>query len=350
MKRNRLMLLLAALMAAMLVMSACGKKTSPGEALRNAWAASMEMKSFTFDGTFAIDGLEMPPGALNETAQPYLSMLQNASVAVSGAYDRDSKHAEIILKPVIGGDLAVSIEVPIIWADGKTYVRIPTIPLLPLGDAAGRFVVIEPAGEGAALPAIDVDLYRKFFGEIMGIVFRHLDGDAYFREAKKGDIPGLPDDLKADRFVVFSITQDNADAFMTALAERILPEIIDLLIGSEAYRSMLQLTEEELKRAKEELAATDSESLRGKLDELRQNLKVHEISMTGAIKGGNLVYQKLKVSVEQAENGGEPGKIGFSFDIRYDNINQDVTFEHDIPAETLTMEEFWQSLFAGMAF
>jgi len=352
MNKSRLAVLLVALLAAALAVTACGKKTPPKEALQKAWAASMEMKSFTFDGSLAIDELELPPSAQNEAVLPYLGMIENTSLSIRGAYTRDPLKLEAILKLTIPGDLAVSFEVPLIWANDKVYAKIPAIPMLPLGDAAGKFVEIDPAGlaegEGAALPAFNVEVQRKLAGEALGIVFSHLDEEHFFREVKKEDVPGLPGDLKADRFIKFSIAQDNFDAFMQAFAENIMPEIIDLLLASEDYRSELQLTEEELKRAKEELAAKDPESLRNELEALKQNLTVHEISVTSAIKGDKLVYQKLKASFEAAEDG-ETTKIGFSFDIRYDNINKDVKFEHEIPEDALTMEELLQSLFSAFA-
>lgn len=353
MRKSRWTVLLVVLMAAMLTVSACGKKTSPKEAMQNAWTASMEMKSFAFDGSFVIDEFELPPIVPGGADLPFPDMIRNASLAVSGAYVQDPLRLEMDLKLKLPGDLALTIDVPIIFTKDKVYVRIPSIPMLPLGDAAGKFVEIDLAElaeeNGGTLPAAHVELQRKLSGEVLGILFRNLDEKVYFQELKKNDVPGLPGDLKADRYVKFSVTQDNFDAFMQAFAEQILPALIDLLLENEEYRSMLRITEEELRRAKEEIGSNGPESLQKSLEALKESLKIHEISLTGALKGDHLIYQKLKGSVEATE-GGETTKVGFTFDIRYDKINENVTFKHDIPTDALTMEEFQQSLFPGLVF
>ena len=345
-------MLLAVLMAAALTLSACGKKTPVGEAMQNAWAASMEMKSYTFDGSFVIDELQLPSGDRG-MALSYFDSLRDLSVSVRGAYVRDPLRMEMILKLKIPGDLAFTIEVPIILTADKMYARIPDIPLLPLGDAAGRFVEFDLAelaeSTGEWLPPIDVETQRKLSVDMLNILMRHLDEEDYFRELKKDEVPGLPADLKADRYVRFGITQDNFESFIQALVDHIAPELIDLLLENEAYRSALMLTEDELRQAKDELAANDPDSLRNRLEELKDSLTIHELGITGAIQGDYMVYQAFKGKIEAEENG-ETTVVGFTFNIRYDNINRDVTFEHDIPSDAMSMEEFGQSLFSGFAF
>ena len=76
---------------------------------------------------------------------------------------------------------------------------------------------------------------------------------------------------------------------------------------------------------------------------------MHEVSMTGAIKDGHFVWQMLKGDVEIAENG-ETTAVAFTFSIRYDNINGDVTFEHGIPEDAMSLEEFGQMFFFGLPF
>jgi len=341
---------LAIVMAAMLTLSACGKKTALNEAMQNAWAASKDMESFTFDGSFVIDELHLPAGSQVAGDLSYLETLGNVSVSFRGAYNQDPLRMEITLKLTIPGDAAFTVEVPVILTDDKMYVRIPSIPLLPLGDAAGRFVEIDLAeleGQAGALSAFDVELQRKLSVDVLNILTRHLDEESYLRELKREDVPGLPGDVKADRYVQLRIGEDNFEAFARALVERIAPEIIDLLLENESYRSALRLSEEGLRRMKEVLAADGPDSPRNRLEALKENIAVREISMTGAIKDGRFVWQLLKGNVE-AENNGEKTAVNFTFNIRYDNINQDVTFEHDIPEDALSLEAFGQLFFGSL--
>ena len=353
MRNGRLVVLLTVLMAAMLALSACGKKESVSEAMRNAWSASMDMRSFMFDGSFVIDKLELPPGAMEAPGLPYLDMIRNMSVSVRGAYVREPMQMEMSLKLTLPGDLALSFEVPFILTADKMYVRVPDIPLFPLGDAAGKFVEFDlgelSEAQGGTLPTVDVETQRRLSVDMLNILARHLDEREYFRELKKDEVPGLPADLKADRYVKFGVTNDNSEAFVTALAEHIAPELIDLLLENEAYRTALNIPESELRRAKDEWSASDPESRRKELDELKESLRIHEFSVTGAIKGNHMVYQALKADFEVTDQGETTG-VAFTFDIRYDHINEDVTFEHGIPEDPITMEELEQSLYFGSAY
>lgn len=354
MKRSRLMLLLTVLMPVVLTMSACGKKTSPKEAMENAWGASMEMKSFTFDGSFVIHDLDLTADGQDMGVLPLdPDALRNLTIDFRGAYTRNPLRMEMILKLTIPGGLALSIELPIVRTEDKVYVRIPDIPFFPSGDAAGKFIELDPAqtagAQAGVLPSVDVDVQRKLAGDAVAIMFRHLGEGDFFREVKKPDVPGLPGDLKADRYIRLAVTEENFDAFMTALVENIAPEIIDLLLENEAYRAALQVSEDDLRKAKEELGSTDPDKLRNELEALKESLQIREISMTGALKGDHLVYQAVKGNAGVAENG-RTSTIDFTFDIRYDNINKDVTFEYGIPEDAISLEEFRQSLFAGWAF
>lgn len=351
--KYRLAVLLAVVLAATLALTACGQKLSPKEAMEGALSASMEMKSFTFDSSLVINELKLPQGASDAAGLLVPDMLRNLSVDIRGAYVRDPMQMELNLKLTIPGDLALTVEIPFILTEDKMYVRIPDIPILPLGDAAGRFVEFDLAemmeGEGGLLPALNVEVQRKFSSEALGILFKHLDGEGYFRELKKDEIEGLPADLKADRYVMFSVTRDNFDTLLMIALEKVVPELTDLILQSEEYRSMLQVTEDELQEFKETMGADVLEDFRENLEDAKEKLQSFDFSITGAIEGEHMVYQKLNASAEFTEEG-EPGAIGFTFDIRYDNINKDVTFEHGIPEDAMTMEEFEQSLFFGGAF
>ncbi|WP_296975644.1 hypothetical protein [Thermobacillus sp. ZCTH02-B1] len=340
MRRCRLALMLAVAMVVMLVVSACGNKKEPmNEVMRNALSASTEMTSFTFDGSFAIDKLELPPGQVGEEAAGVLNTLRSMTVSVEGAYVQDPFQMEMNMKLTIPGDLALTFEVPIILTADKMYVRVPDIPMFPLGNAAGKFIEIDLAelAEGQPVPTLDVETQRKLSAELLDIVMRHLEEETYFRELKKDEVPGLPSDLKADRYVKFTITQDNFDAFMIAVVERIVPEYADLLLNHPEYRAALGTTEEEVMKLKESLP-DDPDAFRKELDELKDSLRIGEISLTGAIKGDYLVYQVLKVDLDFTDQG-ETTSVAATFDIRYDNINEDVTFKYGIPTDTIPMEE-----------
>jgi len=352
MRKNRIAVLFAVVMAVALTLSACGnKKTALNEAMQNAWAASKDMRSFTFEGSFVIDELGLPEGSQGMILSE-LEAIGKAPVSFRGAYVQDPLHMEITLKLAFPGDAALTLEVPIILTDDNLYVRIPSIPFLPLGDAAGRFVKIDPAKleeQAGALPALDVGTQRELSVDVLNILARNLDEEHYFWELKRNDVPGLPEDVKADLYVQLRIGEDNFDAFVQAMADHVVPEILDLLFEKEAYRSALHISEDGLREMKEKFGADGPDSPRSRLEALKESLTVHEVSMTGAIKDGHFVWQMLKGDVEIAENG-ETTAVAFTFSIRYDNINGDVTFEHGIPEDAMSLEEFGQMFFFGLPF
>lgn len=343
MRRRRLALMLAVTMAVMLAVSACGKKEPLNEAMRNALAASMEMKSYTFDGSFVIDRLELPPGAMNEAELPYLNMVRNLTVSIRGAYVQDPLQMEMILKLTLPGDLALSFEMPVVLTADKMYIRVPNIPMFPLGEAAGKFIEFdmnELAKGQPGMPTFDVETQRKLSVELLDIVVRHLEEEAFFRELKKDEVP-----VKADRYVKFAVTQDNFESFMVAVVERILPECADLLLNNAEYRAALGITEEEAREFKEGLP-DDPDAFRNELEERMESLRIREFSLTGAIQGDYMVYQVLKADLEFMEQGETTG-FAATFSIRYDDINGNVTFEHGIPSDAIPFEEFEQSFLAG---
>lgn len=349
-------MMLAVLMAAMLVLSACGKRESLSETMQNAWAASAERKSFTFDGSFKLDKLKL--SSMDESELAFLGELGDISVTVSGAYTQEPLQFEMILRLELSGDLSISFDVPFIMTADKMYLRVPDIPMLPLGDLAGKFIELDLAElaeqEGidlSELAAVDFEMQRRLAVDLMNIMFKHLDEKEYLQEVKKDEVPGLPGDVKADRYVKFSITNDNLETLVTTLIEKLLPEFIDLLMENEDYRTALGVSESDLKEAKEELSGDDTASIREGLEELKEMFNIHEFSMTSAIKGNEIVYQVLKLDFEVEPEPGETARLGLTYDIRYDNINKDVTFKYGIPSDTISLDELIeQSFLFGAGF
>ena len=334
----------------MLFRSACSSKsTPPKEAIQQAFTASMEMKSYSFTGSIGIDELELPEELLAGADPSMIDMIKNASLNVKGAYREDPMQMEMNLDLTIPGDMAMTINVPIVMTEEKLYVKIPNIPMLPLGEAAGKFVEIDPKQlaeeQGVEAPVLDLNTQRQMAEELTGIALKHFDGKTYFAELKKEDVTDLPEGVDPDRIVKFFVTQETFEPMIMTIVDKVAPEIIDALLANEDYLKALQLTKEDLEKAKEELAAGDRSELKTELEKFKEDVKVNDLSLTTAIQGDYPVYQSANVNLDVTQDG-QTAKVGLSFKSQYANINEEVTFEHGIPEDAISIEELEQMFMA----
>jgi len=341
--------LIALILTALVVLAGCSSAKPPKEAIENALGQSMEMKSYAFKGSLAIDELELPAEMLEGMDPGMLDMVKNASLNVTGAYQEDPMKMEMTLDLALKGDMAFNLHVPMVITQDKMWVKIPDIPMLPLGEASGKFIEIDmkqlAEEQGVEMPEIDINQQRKMVEDMSGILFKHFEEKDYFAEVKKDEMTSLPTDVKPDQIVKFFVTQETFEPMVMTLVDKVAPEVIDLLLANQDYMDSMQLTKEDLETAKEELAAGDRGELRDALDEFKKAVKVNELSMTTAIEGDLPVYQEAKVNLDVTEEG-QTAKVGLTVTSQYTNINKDVTFEVEIPEDTMTIEELMGAFMA----
>ncbi|WP_314002349.1 hypothetical protein [uncultured Paenibacillus sp.] len=339
---KRLMQAVLLILAVSVVLAGCSSAKAPKEAIQAAFAKSMEMNSYTFTSALSIDKLELPPALLEGMDPAMADMVKNATLNIDGVYQADPMQMEMTLKLDLKGDMAFSLNVPIVMTQDKIWVKIPQIPGFPLGDAAGKFMEIDmkelAAEEGVEIPTLDIDKQRKMTEDMAGIFFKQFDEKTYFSEVKKDEVAGLPEDVKPDQVVKFNVTQETFEPMVMTIVDKVAPEIIDLLLNNEDYRKTFQLEKADLEQAKKELAEGDRSELRKGLDEFKKNAKVNELSLTTAIVDELPVYQVAKADLDFTQEG-ETAKAGLTFTTLYSNINEKVEFPIGIPKDAMSMEE-----------
>jgi hypothetical protein len=339
----------ALILTALVVLAGCSSAEPPKEAIQNAFGKSMEMKSYSFKGSLAIDELDLPAEMLEGMDPSMLDMVKNASLNVTGAYQEDPMKMEMTMDLALKGDMAFNLHIPMVITADKMWVKIPDIPMLPLGEAAGKFIEIDmkqlAEEQGVEVPEIDINQQRKMVEDMSGILFKHFEEKDYFAEVKKEDLASLPADVKPDQIVKFFVTQETFEPMVMTLIDKVAPEVIDLIIANPEYMDTMQLTKEDLETAKTELAEGDRGELRAGLDEFKQAVKVNELSLTTAIEGDLPVYQEAKLNLDVTDNG-QTAKIGLTFSSQYSNINKDVKFEVEVPEDTMTIEELMNAFMA----
>jgi len=330
-------MLLLMVMAVALV--GCTNPKEPKEAVQGALEQSMEMKSYTFNASLVFDELILDVGA---DAGMVGDMLEGSTLQVSGAYQQDPMRMEMTANIHLQGDFSMNIEIPMIMAENKLWVKVPSIPMMPMPGISGQFIEVDlkklSEEQGVEMPAMDLDSQRKMIQDITSVVMNHYDEESYFSEAEETELAAKPEGMKLDQIVKFTVNEGNFEEFVTILVEKVAPDVIDLLMNNEEYRTNLQLTTEQLEQAKQELEQQDGSELQAELNEIKENLKVNEISVSAAIKDGYMVYQEMKTNVNVTADG-ETATIGMFITGEYNNINDAVDFKLEIPTDAVPLEE-----------
>lgn len=341
------MVLVAILVMAAIVAGCSGSK-APKAALQDAMLSTMEAGSYKLSMTMQVDELELPPSADAATGgMPAVNIggiIKDALMNVEAVYSKDSKRTDMTLELVLPGMMNMTLAVPIIIAEQKVYLKLPAIPLLPIPAAVtDKYIEVdlkelaERQGDGAS---IDIEAQQKLSQELSVAVLKHFDEKTYFSEIKAGDA-NLPEGVKADQVVKFAITEENYPKTVETLVNQVIPEVLDILLANEAYLKTLNVAVEDLESAKANLESNKTEAL----NVLQNNVKLNVLELTGAIQGKHLVYQDGRIGVDATDpDSGENMKLGLSFSIQYSDIGKEVTFENELPTETITIDQLMAML------
>lgn len=357
-KRKISFAIVSLLLAMAVILSGCtSSEKAPKEALQAAMSKSAELKSYSFKGSLKFEDFQIESAEIAEEQMAIMNTLKNAELSWTGAYKSDPMMAEINLKIETKGDLAITFTVPIIATQKKTWIKVPNIPMLPIPeDLVDKYLELDmeqiAKEAGQDLPTVDVAKSQKMANDILGIVFKHVDEEQYLSSVKVKDA-GLPEDVKADRVVKLQVDQSKLEPFIKTVLEKIAPEVVDLLANNEEYRTMLQLSKEDLDEAKAQLKDAQSGDISANLKEMQQELKSLEItSNIGIDKKEFPVYTDASVKAA-FDSEGNKGSFALKVVSQMSDINGDVKFEigepkaEDIIPFDQLMEQFG-GMFGGM--
>lgn len=191
---------------------------------------------------------------------------------------------------------------------------------------------------------------QKLSNEVVSTLLAEYDEEKYFTDIKPKDA-ALPEDVKAKQVVQFQVTNDNVKEALTILVNNALPKIIDI-VGKEEYKTMLQIDEADLAKAKEELQSSETRAEVDKgLADLNKYLTINQFKLDTAIdKDSFPVYQNLlmDIIVKDPEQGTNVS-LSLTGSNQYSKVNEKQTFTIGIPQgdDVVTMEELQQQ-FGGM--
>lgn len=349
MKKKFTAILLTVLLTMTMILAGCGADKEPKEALQAAAGKAMTMSSYQMESSFLLEELKIDAPSMGDESEigMIVSLLKDAEITVNGVYKSEPMQTEMTLGVNLKGDMAINISVPMVMTQEMLYVKVPSIPLLPLPESVvGKYLAIdlkELAEEsGQSLEQLDVEKSQKLSGELMNALFAEYDQESYF---KKVDVKeaALPEGIEAEQLVKFQITNDNMHDAITILVNKVLPNVLDI-VAKEEYRSLVGLTEEEIQEAKNEIQSGDQAELTEAIEELKKSLSINTFEVNTAINKDEFpVYQDLvlDLNIKDPESD-ENILIKAKGTNQYKNINQEQTFEIGIPEgdNLITMEQF----------
>lgn len=351
----------ALLLTAAVILPGCAsKEQAPKEALKSAATKAMTMTSYEMQSKLTVNNLtiDAPAGENDGTTGMVLNMLKNADISVNGVYQADPRQTELTLVLNLKGDMAMTFNIPMVMTGETLYVKIPSIPLLPLPETiVGKFLkmdlkdLAEQEGVEFNPDTLDTKKAQDLTNEVLSTLLGEYDEETYFSDVKLGDA-ALPEGVEANQVVRFEVTNNNVKEAITILVNNALPKIIDIL-SKEEYKEMLQIDEADLAKAKEELQSSETRAEFDKsLADLGNYLTVNKFQLNTAVNKDDFpVYQDLlmDIVVKDPEQG-QNVSLSLTGSNQYSKINEKQTFTIGIPEgeNVITMEELQQQ-FGGMS-
>lgn len=344
----------ALLLTGALILPGCAKKEDPKEALSSAANKAIAMTSYEMKSKLTVNDLTIDTGTneADATTGQILSMLKNADLTIDGVYQSEPMQTELTTVLNLKGDMAMSFTIPMVMTAEKLYVKVPSIPFLPLPETiVGKFVEVDLKAlaeqEGAEFnpSAMDTQKVQKLSNEVLSTLLAEYDEEKYFNEIKPKEA-GLPEGVEAKQVVQFQVTNDNVKEALTILVNNALPKIIDIL-GKEEYKDLLQIDAADLAKAKEELQSSEARAEFDKdLADLNNYLTINQFHLNTAINKDDFpVYQDMlmDIKVNNPEQG-ETVAMSITASNQYSKINEGQTFQYGIPQgeEVITLEELQQ--------
>ncbi|WP_339279155.1 hypothetical protein NYE40_00615 [Paenibacillus sp. FSL W8-1187] len=339
--------------AALLAVAGCtGEEASPKAELEQALAGLSAAGSYAFQSTATFKELQLPQPAADEPAkpegQPDLSGLmaelaKGMTIQMDGIYQREPMRTDATVKLTLPS-APMELTLPMIMTGDKVYIQVPD--LIP-SELAGKYVVIDAdklaSEKGEPMQKLDPSVQQRLMLEAGAAFMKPFEEKTYFKSLKPEEA-NLPQGLEADSIVQFQADGASGEQAMAVVAEQALPAVLDVVLANEAYLQALGLDRAEAEASRKELADPNSELFK----QLREQLKLEQVKLIGAIKDGKLAYQSLDLNVSYTDpRGAASFKAVLSSATTYSKLNEPAAFTQEIPADAQPVDKLAEALGAA---
>ncbi|QAY67398.1 hypothetical protein [Paenibacillus protaetiae] len=326
--------------AALLVLSGCKDSGSAKDALQKAMEHTYSAASYSMQADLTVNQLALPEQQ-SAQASAIASLLKGGSIHMDAQYEQEPKRTDMNVEVELAA--GVKLQLPVIMTEDKLYVKLPSIPLLPLpGTVTGKYIEMDyaagaDAASGASMnPAVTQALVQ----DASRLLVKDMDAKSFFKNVDMKDA-SLPDGVKADQVVQFRITPDNQAEAVEAVSDKLLPDLAALLMKHDEYREALHIDKNKLEQWKNSLAA-DPKGAAGKLN---KRLHIEELSVTTAIYKDDLAYQSVIINVQLVNpKTNDTFKLDTQLDLSYSGINEKKPFKEALPSDTIKADQLEQLL------
>ena len=341
---------MAVLMAVSATLAACNAKKSPEELLRRAAEKFRDIQSYTFAGSLQMEGMTPLPGGGDAgfTAPPNQPF--QMEISWNGVYRADPMLAEADVNIRFTSGMEIAVSLPVVVNRDKIWIRVPDVPFLPFPrEAVGQFIEIDQRmlaeEQDAPLEPQDLGALKPLYPDLVGVIFKHLDGNAYFTVLSKKEAV-LPGEADVRDVVRMRVGKEQLRPIVETLVRQIAPEAVDLM-GREEYRRLHGIDPSvlaEMKRELEEYAETELQQDLQRIERLPDPFTV--IADVGMNREGYVTWLDITVDAGFQDARDRPGRFRLRAKSELAGINAEPQFRYGEPRDALTVEELMQ-LFAG---
>ncbi|MHA0858268.1 hypothetical protein [Paenibacillus sp. CMAA1364] len=359
MNKKLSIMLLTLLLTMSVVLTSCGGKEDPKVALQKATVNTTKMTSYEMKSKFVIEDLTFnaPELTADPNVEMFMTMLKDAEFTVDGYYQADPMQTELTMGLNLKGDMSMSFTIPMVMTKEKIFIKIPSIPMLPLPESiVNKYLEIdlkelsEQSGAEFNPAALDTEKSQKLVSDISDVIFKEYDEASYFKDIAIKDAK-LPEGVEAKQLTQFYVTNENIEEAIKILVKKVLPNLINT-IDTDEYRQMLQLKAEDIKEFRDELAAMDQKEFNEGLQSMKDHLKINTFTLNTAINKKDFIsYQDMVMDIEVNDPDTKQDiKMALKGWNQYLKINEKQTFKIGVPSgeDVITMEQLQSEFGLGL--
>ncbi|MCR8644982.1 hypothetical protein NV379_20215 [Paenibacillus sp. N1-5-1-14] len=310
----------------LLVLTACST-TTPKEIINEAYTKSGSLKSFAFDYNMKLQANNDASKSSNPVEAQALAMLQDANLSIKGKYDKEKERLQAVLGISLNGDMKISLDIPILYADKKIYVKIPNIPFYPLPqDMVGKYIVLSDAIEGPGKAMNNSELGTSLAKEVIGLLVDDFSGSEYFTIVDKKDAEeGLKD---SKHILKFQLKDETLDKFVQTFSKTTYPKLYTILTN-EKYTQLMKDMNFDTSDMNKEVVESDMNSA---LEKFHKDMMLGDFTLITALNKDNYVSDQ-KVSLDITDKSADGMNIKLILSSKITEQNQEIKFDMEIPSQ-----------------
>ncbi len=325
------------------------------ELLKEAYANELALESYDFEGNMEM-GLKLPASftEIDPELEMVAGVMEDISIEIkNGTYQADPMMMEMDLAVTLGGDVNVTLNMPIIMTETKMWIKLPNSPFMPLPEELeGKFMefdmetLAELEGQDPTGVMVNLDLQTEMALAVYNLFFDHFT-DGFYDYADLNAID-YPNSIDAKHVVKFELTNEKLEEFLTTFVEGFMPGMVELMADPE-YADLFGMTPEDAELIEAELEVIQAE-LTTLFNELDNVLDIKAFEEYIVINQDHIIaHNKLNLDLDFTLEGEVIG-LKLNSNQGKSRINEEPIFTYGTPdaADVILFEEWLLESMEGL--